>query len=137
MATWITPKTNWSPEDYFNFEDYNRIVNNLIVIYNLAIKHYVVRELAIMEETKSYQSILYADEMNAIENNLAQLNADTYKFDIGTTQKYIDNGITPNYAEFNRIESTQFKLYSHLKGELPHRLAFRLGDVPRSTKPKN
>ena len=29
MSGWITPKTDWTPEDYINVEDYVRISNNL------------------------------------------------------------------------------------------------------------
>lgn len=29
---WISPKTNWNSEDYYNFEDLNRVENNTQIV---------------------------------------------------------------------------------------------------------
>lgn len=34
---WITPKTNWQDGDYFDKDDYNRIIGNVDYLYNLYI----------------------------------------------------------------------------------------------------
>ena len=30
---WVTPKTNWTEDDYFNASDYNRIKDNASLLY--------------------------------------------------------------------------------------------------------
>lgn len=38
---WQEPKTDWLPTDYFNFEDYNRIKNNISYLREQALKLYI------------------------------------------------------------------------------------------------
>ena len=33
---WIEPKTDWVSTDYFNIEDYNRIIGNIIYLKDFA-----------------------------------------------------------------------------------------------------
>ena len=135
---WITPKTDWVVTDYFNADDYNRIVGNINYLKELAAK--VIKDITIdsMTADKGYTSIMYAADMNAIENSLEIINENTYDFDFGESQSYTANGATPLYNEFNRIESASLKLYQTLIAQqnAKRHLAFRLGsertfDVPR------
>ena len=32
MSEWVEPKTDWTKNDRFNLEDYNRIKNNLVFL---------------------------------------------------------------------------------------------------------
>lgn len=126
---WIEPKTNWNESDYFNAEDYNRIIGNLAYLEIVSEELFKEIELLYMGEDKTYDSLIYAREINAIESNLETINLNTYGFNIGEKMVYKDNGNTPLYSEFNRIEGAILKLYTTMqahKANLP-RLAFTLG----------
>ena len=129
---WITPKTDWAATDYFNADDFNRIVGNINYLKELAAT--VIKDITIdsMTADKGYTSIMYAADMNAIENSLATINENTYDFDFGESQSYTANGATPLYDEFNRIESATLKLYKTLQAEIKGlpRLALVLGRKP-------
>ena len=126
---WVTPKTNWAITDYFNIEDYARIVGNLKYIKDYLETMYTPVNLANMADTKTYNSFLYASEVNAIESNLAALNEGTYNYDIGETKEYVQNGHTPDFEELNRIESAILKLKETLEAQYENipRLSFTLG----------
>lgn len=136
---WTTPKTDWTEETFINDVDVNRIVNNLNYLRELATHLYVGRidELAIAEKetwlgvaiTDYSLYILYADEMNAIENKLTEINNGTLIYDIGEQQTYRDNGAMPDYNELNRIESAMLRLYTEMTIQHNNldRLAFTLG----------
>ena len=126
-----TPKTNWLPTDYFNIGDYNRIKNNIIEIKSIAdilYKPFKYNESG-MGGNKTYDSYIYADEINAIEHNLALIVENTYPFNIGEEKTYYDNQATPNYEEFNRIESAIKLIYENLSNQRDSRrhLSFILG----------
>ena len=126
---WIEPKTDWKESDYFNAKDYNRFIGNLAVLKLLADELFQTVEILSMGEDKTYNSLIYAGEINAIESNLEILNLNTYAFPIGEKMIYKDNGKTPLYSEFNRMESAILQLYTTMqahKANLP-RLAVTLG----------
>ena len=126
---WIEPKTDWISTDYFNIEDYNRIIGNIRYLKALSEALFKSFDTLSMGEEKTYVSMIYAREMNAIESNLEIINTNTYSFDIGETQTFQANKSTPLWSEFNRIESACLLLYNTMiahKNALP-RLAFTLG----------
>lgn len=126
---WITPKTNWLKNDYFNAEDFNRIKNNLIYLRELAIKLYKEFEIQQISEDKTYKDYFYADEINLLENNLEKINQNTLNIIYGKKTIYMDNGNTMTYIELNRIESAIFDLYDKLSNQINGRrnLKFNLG----------
>lgn len=126
---WRTPKTDWSESDYFNIGDYNRIVDNLAALRNLAASGYAEFKLEEMTAEKTYSDYIYADEINVIESNLAKICNSTYQPNIGEQRTYYANQPTPDWREFNRIESACLTLYKNLQGQLSgkRRLSFRLG----------
>ena len=67
----ITPKTDWTSEDFFNIEDYFRIVNNINLLCDasLAVIGVEIPYPDIPVE-KTYTDMLRAEECNAIENSL-------------------------------------------------------------------
>lgn len=126
---WMEPKTDWKESDYFNAKDYNRFIGNLTVLEVLTEELFKTVDLAPMGEDKTYHSLIYAREINAIENNLETINLNTYGFHIGEKVVYKENGKTPLYSELNRMESAMLKLYTTMqahKRNLP-RLAMTLG----------
>ncbi len=126
---WIEPKIDWTEDDYFNIEDYNRIIGNLVELRELAVIVYKSFTLEDMGDDKQYQDYIYADEINTIEKNLARLCDNTYPFDVGEQKTYYPNQPTINWEEFNRIESACFMIYQNLQGQIigKRRLAFTLG----------
>lgn len=136
---WATPKTDWTEETFINDIDVNRIVNNLNYLRELASHLYVgqIDELTVAEKeawlgvaiTEYPLYILYADEMNAIESKLTEINNGTLIYDIGEQQTYRDNGAMPDYNELNRIEGAMLRLYTEMTIQHNNldRLAFTLG----------
>lgn len=126
---WIEPKTDWMENDYFNASDYNRIIGNTTYLKTYLDDLFLNLTNVSLGEEKTYTSLFYAREMNAIENALEKLNLETYKFDIGETKEYKANGATPLWSEFNRIESAMLLLYKTMvvhREALP-KLDFKLG----------
>ena len=127
---WIEPKTDWTSADFFNAEDYNRIIGNITHLKALGDDLFSGLSNLSMGEEKSVMSLIYAREMNNIENALESLNLETYNLGIGDKQTFKANGSTPLWSEFNRIESAILLLYNTMvvhKDNLP-RLDFRLGN---------
>ena len=126
---WKTPKTDWVATDYFNAEDYNRIIGNVAHLKAYLDGLFADLNISAMGEEKTYLSLLYAREMNVIEDNISALNSGSYGFDIGDKKTYKANGSTPTFEDFNRIESAILNLYEMAqvhKANLP-RLALTLG----------
>lgn len=129
---WSKPKTDWKPTDYVvtsTENAYNRIIGNISFLKALADEPFANLTEVDMGEEKTYLSMIYAREMNDIENALETLNLETYGFDIGEKQTFRANGSTPLWSEFNRIESAILLLYNTMmahKEALP-RLSFTLG----------
>lgn len=130
MMAWIEPKTNWTSQDFFNIEDYNRIIGNIAYLKELVIELFTQPNLDENSvDEKDYTSMIYASEINAIENNLEQINQSSYSLEIGETKTYYPNEKTMNYEELNRIESACLLIYNTLvahKNALK-RLSFTLG----------
>ena len=126
---WIEPKTDWVSSDYILHTDYNRIIGNIAYL-----KAYLdtlfagLTNMPIMEE-KDVKSLIYAREINDIEQSLESLNLETYRFKIGETKEYLPNTRTLDYVELNRIESAILLLYKTMTShkESLNRLAFTLG----------
>ena len=126
---WIEPKTDWVATDYFNATDYNRINGNVAHLKAYLATLFKEVEISLSEDEKSYLSLIYAREMNAIEDAVSALNNGSYGFTIGEKKTYRANGSTPTYEDFNRLENAILKLYEMAqvhKANLP-RLALTLG----------
>lgn len=137
-SIWITPKINWQCRyddrgnyigDYFEIEDWRRIIGNLIHLKEIAYKMYPKFAFLTMGDKKEYGDFPYASEWNAIEQNIKNMIDSTYKFQITNPKTYYDELPTPNYEDLNRIESTSLKLYEILKSQYESIkvLAFTLG----------
>lgn len=129
MMAWIEPKTDWNENDYFNASDYNRITGNIRHVIEMAREFYNDLQESLVSEDKTYQSLIYAREMNEIEDVLKSLNQQTYDLKIGDKQTYYPNQSTPLWSEFNRIENAIFTIYKTINAQKDAitRLAFTLG----------
>lgn len=127
---WTEPKTDWVAGDYFNISDYNRIKNNIAYLRDLALTVYTNFPFEDMGVDKtSYSQYPYADEFNALENNLESLRQNTFLFDDSEQKEWYENQRTPNYEDFNRLERAclLFKEGFESQKSMKRRLSFRLG----------
>lgn len=128
--SWIEPKTNWTENDYFNIEDYNRIKNN--IDYLMKEVGYVVKPVDgtdMGEDVTSTLVVWKSDQFNAFENNIDKVVAAMGdEFD---TRRYFPNGAFINADSLNRIEQACLDTYTGVKKQeiCLTRLDFRLGDV--------
>lgn len=124
--SWSTPKTNWKKKDYINIDDFNRIKNNLVYLFdeiNLLLgtlnSSFSVNTIA----NKTYSDYIYADEMNAINTCsiylAVMLGLDMSVIDNEILMRnFTINGSFPNYNFLNILESlTQilFDVYTNAK----------------------
>ena len=89
--SFIEPRINWTESDYFNAEDYNRIIGNLAFLKTFAEGLFETFDLQDMGEEKTYASLIYAREINIIESNLETINLNTYGFNLGEKTIYIQH----------------------------------------------
>lgn len=71
---WLTPKLNWTEDDYYNAVDLNRVENNTAVVAQLI--QQLVGTTIVLEQVKTdrdYTSIDFADSFNRVERNLEKL----------------------------------------------------------------
>ena len=130
---WIEPKTDWDITDYFNIEDYGRIVNNIAYLKEYAKTILLNLENVEFSENivndKTYSSMIYASEINAIEDKLEELNLKTYAINIGEKKTYYPNEKTMNYDDLNRIETACLNIFKTISSHINEiqRLPFTLG----------
>lgn len=130
---WIEPKTDWSSSSRFNIEDYNRIKNNLVHLHDVALVRigaFEIEDMGVdlvvdMDEGKNWD----VDVFNAIENNLHTISNKIINADIGAKKTFYENGLLPDFAELNRIESVSLRnknALDNLSAGL-RRIPFKLG----------
>ena len=129
---WSTPKTDWNGEtvdgvyigDRFNAVDFNRIKNNLEYLCELTIKMYEEFSIQSLGNDRTPKDFFYADEINALEDNLKTINNNSLKRSYGNVPVYVDNGNTMDFKELNRLESAILDLYEKLTNEYEGRRMF-------------
>ena len=130
---WIEPKTNWTSSSRFNIEDFNRIKNNLLYLHDVALVRVGAFEIESMGEDLYVGEDEYknwvVEDFNAIENNLHIISNKIMDADIGTKKTFYENGLMPDYAELNRIESVTLRNKNALDSLSSglRRLPFELG----------
>lgn len=126
---WQTPKTDWTANDTFSAAAYNRIIGNVAHLRDMALTLYPTFETEGMGADKITGEYIYADEINAIETNLARICAGTYPFAIGEQKTHYPSRPAANHEDYNRIESACLLIYNNLTGQESgkKRLSTRLG----------
>lgn len=133
LLEFLTPKTDWSSSSRFNIEDYNRIRNNLNYLHDVALVRigaFEIEDMGVdlvvdMDEEKNWD----VDVFNAIENNLHTISNKIINANIGTKKTFYENGLMPDFAELNRIESVSLRnknALDNLSAGL-RRIPFKLG----------
>ena len=109
---WITPKTNWTSSDYYNFADLNRVENNIneLRIYLVSIG-YVIPVITV-NTTRINTSYDLVSSINRIENNINTIRLAFVT--PGDWQSTIVWDHTVKFTEVsaNRWESSVFSLYT-------------------------
>ena len=126
---WQQPKTDWTAEDFFNIEDYNRIKGNLNEIRTQALLLWPDFPFEEMGEDKTYQDYgFYADEINRFEANVDHICDGTFSFAVGERQTFYENQPFIDWQELNRIEEACRLIYSNIQSRYSGRktLAFTL-----------
>ena len=126
MREFIEPKTNWEYGEALNFQDYNRIRNNLLYLNDKCNEHFPPEVEADLGNEKTITDNYYASEFNAFEDLLESINNRAYGYDIGTKKLFTPLGRFIGYEEKNRIESACLRLYDMFEQiENGRRTAFR------------
>ncbi len=116
---WIPPKLDWNKEDYYNFEDLNRVENNIKVVaslINLFESDAVPSVAAITDRDMS--AIVLASELNRIESNIEIL-GQRYKPEEWQKSKLDWAANMPfSYQDAIRLENNLTLLHSYYRGNL-------------------
>lgn len=127
---WVTPKTDWVSTDRFNYDDYNRIKNNLQWLCEKAMKLWKPFEAKDMgDDITSYRDYWDFERFNQFEQNLDAINQNIFTKDYGNAQVFYENGPFIKWDELNRIESACLSMHGILTSQEKGltKLAFRLG----------
>ncbi|MEG0133491.1 MAG: hypothetical protein RR891_06005 [Clostridium sp.] len=108
---WITPKTNWSKDDYYNAEDLNRVENNTKVVADML----GVQTTNIITN-RDYSSLLFSETLNRIESSIEALNVINMEWQKMKTT-WVE-GEPFSYKDANRLEVNIANLYSILSRNL-------------------
>ena len=116
----LKPKTDWYgfningkyQGDYFNYEDYNRIINNLNYLSEYIEINYDIKTDAL--ETKTINDFMKAEDMNLIVNTLRSWGENIPGFTAKSSdiRTYVQRGRTMTFDELNKIEADIEFLYS-------------------------
>jgi len=113
--TWQEPKTDWSSEDCYNFEDLNRVESNTKIVAGLVKLFDRIPDLE-TNTNRDMSSIEFAESLNRIENNIKILGERRIlpgwispKMDWEHNQKF-------SYVDANRLEKNLKLLYEYYKG---------------------
>lgn len=111
-----TPKIDWTSEDYINYEDFNRIINNINTI-NCLIGYF--KNIKILKEdieSINMKTIPFAFFFNEIEESIKELSQNGYlniEFEEPKTDWISNEPIS--YKDINRIERNIKILYEYYR----------------------
>lgn len=112
MATWTTPKTGWVKTDYFTYEDYNRIKNNLTYLNDIFNEEFSEYDIDLGDD-KEIGDYVYASEFNAFEDCIENFSRIGVDLSYGTATTFYDNGAFPNYDNIERWEQSCLRYYNY------------------------
>ena len=111
---WQAPKTDWEIRppvngrymgDWFNVEDYNRIIGNLRYLHAAGQNVYAVVFDILGMSPQDRNGFPRAGEINALEESLYRVAENTFKpSDYTGKAIWAGNGKTPSVDDLNRIE---------------------------------
>lgn len=108
---WIEPKTNWGPDDTYNFEDFNRVENNTAeaAAFLRSIQYKVPEIIVVTNRDK--KSIDFISSINRVEGNIEALK-DAFIAPPGYQERKVwEVGKGFSYHDANRLERNLQLLY--------------------------
>lgn len=118
IVTWEQPKTDWKRTDKFNFTDYNRIKNNLLILSEMITiikKDIKIEDMG--DDIEDYTEYWNVSVFNKFEKNLEKITKEIekiYEKDYGKSQTFFANGVFIKFDELNRIESATLDIYKKI-----------------------
>ncbi len=135
---WIPPKTDWkSDDDFYLYDDYFRIKNNILWLQKLTGEEYRPFALIPMNDY-GVEGIGFADFFNNIERNVDILaDAGFRNPKIQPARTWTANRAVWNFSDLNRIEGSLLIMYNDLMSARANRpmLSMALG-VNQYLEPK-
>lgn len=114
---WINPVTDWESKDFYNYEDLNRVENNIQVISYMINAN--ITNINLKSEIYNIKSFPFPDVLNRIENNINILKTKFYTPLIWeenkTNWRYGDRF---SYKDALRLENNLLHLYLLLKNTI-------------------
>lgn len=121
---WQTPKIDWEIKpfvngrymgDWFNVEDYNRIIDNLRYLHAAGQNVYTVVFDILGMSSQDRSGFPCAGDINALEESLYRITTNTYAPpDYAGQAIWTSNGKTPTADDLNRIERACVAVYAKL-----------------------
>lgn len=114
---WLKPKTDWTAQDYFNLDDWDRISGNAKYLHNVLGEPFNWRDITM----SSISDLPFYTMVNDLEWNLSQIRATSPLHYIEfnsvtwyprTSEEYVRN---PSYMDFNRWEEFENNTYIWLE----------------------
>lgn len=103
---WIEPKTNWAPNDYYNFEDLNRVENNTREVAVLIRYFGEVPQLDVVTD-RDMKRIEFANSLNRVEGNMNKLQL-----------RFKQSGWVPNKLDWKSNDPFDYKDAARLENNL-------------------
>lgn len=116
---WIPPKIDWTTQDYYNFEDLNRVENNTMVVKDLVEVLRGEVNLGEINIGRDMKSIPFVDILNRVEGNINILGSKLYKPKGWMPPKLEWDYNQPfSYEDANRLERNLLLLYNYAKANV-------------------
>ena len=103
---WITPKLDWNASNWINYDDWNRIENNILELCNYLISiQYSPPTPVSTNTTRNNLSIDFLSSINRIEANLDNIRLAFLSPADYLPKKTWTVGLGFDYSDANRLES--------------------------------
>jgi hypothetical protein len=111
-STWTTPKIDWTPSDYYNYSDLDRVESNTEYLKDELESIGYEPNISTLVTSRNYTDLVFFDVMNRIEGNIKSL-ADCSYNPLGWKNPKVDwASVIDNfdYNVANRLESNLINL---------------------------
>ena len=112
-------KTDWTPTDYYNFQDINRVESNTKLISDLVVIFKSESNIGDITADRDMKSIEFADSLNRLENNIKtlinELNTPT---GVEEPKTYWSYNMPFSFEDANRLEKNLLILYKYVTGNI-------------------
>jgi hypothetical protein len=109
---WVTPKTNWNTNDFYNFTDFNRVESNTIEICDFVDSFDFRPQIGSTKTDWDNKDIPFFDDLNRIEQNIAIIRNTSSAPEGWTAPKTNWNSLDGfDFNDANRLERNLVQLY--------------------------